>query len=342
MIPLLIEPGYEQTHWAKMYLHGIRDEANRLGRALVSIEPEQTGVAPIIVLGSSSSWLSACFEYLSKRQTPFVLAGAPPPTSLCSFSCPDYELTVAQFERISSQLGTKKRALFACHPGSSSDTMKRSAFERIFPGDPIAQNDGDLLLCTHQFCKQIDDIGAVLCVNDVSAMILRRTLAGLKKDIDIFTFGDQSLPDHESIHVFRMDLVQAGRQACRILRKLEKPPAIRQCAWIPCQLDSPLSESLHRPITESNSLSTAMSFYEDPQVPEIFRFKALLDTLDSLDLDILRELLATQRYTDMVDTLHTTDSTIKYRLKRMQHNAGVSSRDALLALAKSYFSSTEL
>ena len=94
-----------------------------------------------------------------------------------------------------------------------------------------------------------------------------------------------------------------------------------------------------RTMDDSTAL-TAMNFYQDPQVPEVFRLKALLSSMDNLDFDILSELLLGKRYVDISDALHTTDSTIKYRLKRMMHNANVSSRDELLRSIKYFFSSS--
>ena len=77
-------------------------------------------------------------------------------------------------------------------------------------------------------------------------------------------------------------------------------------------------------------------FYQDPHVGEVFRFKELLAGMDSLDLDILRELLRGARYFDMTESLHTTENTIKYRIKRMTAAMGLKSRAELLKLAGEY------
>lgn len=340
MVSVLVEPGYDHTHWAQMYLTGIREEAHRYNIDVETISQEQNISKAIIVLGSSTPWLNACLARFDDCSISYVLAGAPPPGKLCSFSMPDYEKAIMLFSHIVRGKGGRKPALFASHPASAADTQKREAFERICIGGLITENQGDLLLSAHMLSRSIDEIEAVLCVNDVSAMILRRILLRYKQKPPIYTFGDQYLPDNELITVFKMDLIQAGRQALHIVRQLEKQPTFRQCTWIPCE-SMKLQSAKDKMTTKDDSAAiTAMNFYQDPQVPEVFRLKALLSSMDSLDFDILSELLLCKRYVDISDTLHTTDSTIKYRLKRMMHNANVSSRDELLHSIKYLFSSS--
>lgn len=340
MVSVLVEPGYDYTHWAQMYLTGIREEAHRFGLDVETVSQEQNICKAIIVLGSSTPWLDTCITRLDDCSISYVLAGAPPPGRLCSFSMPDYEEAIKRFSHIVKGTGGRKPALFASHPVSAADAQKREAFERICTGGLIMENQGDLLLSAHMLSRSVNEIEAILCVNDVSAMILRRILSRYKQKPPIYTFGDQYLPDNELITVFKMDLVQAGRQALHIVRQLEKHPTFRQCIWIPCESMKIQSAKKRMRTMDDSTALTAMNFYQDPQVPEVFRLKALLSSMDNLDFDILSELLLGKRYVDISDALHTTDSTIKYRLKRMMHNANVSSRDELLRSIKYFFSSS--
>ena len=133
-----------------------------------------------------------------------------------------------------------------------------------------------------------------------------------------------------------MDLFACGAQAVRLCRKLEKEPEIRRCVWVPCRLEAADEPGAADTQPTEPSPELPGDFYQDPHVGEVFRFKELLTGMDSLDLDILRELLRGARYFDMTESLHTTENTIKYRVKRMTAAMGLKSRADLLKLAGEY------
>ena len=342
MIPLLIEPTYGGTHWAEGYLAGVRDEAQRRGMKALAVTPGQWKEGkPVMVLGTTALWLRDCLAYLAAKATPAVLAGAPPAGCRCAFVSPDYEAATERFARLTAHAPGGKRALFAIHPASAADGVKRASFEALCPDGVVYENTGSLLAAAQRLADGAPDLRAVLCANDVAAMVLRRALHAAPAKPELYAFGDQRLPPEEGIAVFRMELLQAGRQAVQLYRAVEKEPTIRRCAWIPCALEGGPALTACPQSAAPAAPDAAGSFYQDPQVPEAFQFKTLLNGMDGLDLDIIRELLVGRRYFDMAELLHTTENTLKYRLKRMMERAGVAGRGELLRLVRGYLAADE-
>ena len=100
--------------------------------------------------------------------------------------------------------------------------------------------------------------------------------------------------------------------------------------------------------TQEGGILTLRNFYQKCQhnnsgmisvkgkITLVLEGENVLAGMDSLDLDILRELLRGARYFDMTESLHTTENTIKYRIKRMTAAMGLKSRAELLKLAGEY------
>lgn len=332
MIQLLIEPSYGANLWAQAYLAGIREEARKRGweLRLLTDEAEAAG-EPALLVGSAVGWLKSRLARLTARSIPCLIAGVPPQGVRCGFAAPDYEEAAAVF----AVRTPERRALFAVHPSSAADEVKKEAFLRQCPDGKIYENSGNLIEAARRLARDAGELDAVLCANDVAAMTLRRLLPG-NGGPRLYAFGEQALPREEGISLFRMDLFACGAQAVRLCRKLEKEPEVRRCVWVPCRLEAADGTGAADTLPAEPLPELPGDFYQDPHVGEVFRFKELLAGMDSLDLDILRELLRGARYFDMTESLHTTENTIKYRIKRMTAAMGLKNRAELLKLAGEY------
>ena len=180
----------------------------------------------------------------------------------------------------------------------------------------------------------------MLCANDVAAMTLRRLLPG--GGPRLYAFGEQALPREEEISLFRMDLFACGAQAVRLCRKLEKEPDIRRCVWVPCRLEAADEPGMADTLPAEPASEFPGDFYQDPHVGEVFRFKELLAGMDSLDLDILRELSAgsTLFRHDRIPAHHGKHHQIPHQAHDRRH--GAESRAELLKLAGEYLAEEKL
>ena len=125
MIQLLIEPSYGANLWAQAYLAGIREEARKRGWELQTLTEEaEAAEEPVLLVGSAVGWLKSRLARLTARSIPCLIAGMPPQGVRCGFAAPDYEAAAAVF----AVRTPERRALFAVHPSSAADEVKKEAF----------------------------------------------------------------------------------------------------------------------------------------------------------------------------------------------------------------------
>ena len=192
MIQLLIEPSYGANLWAQAYLAGIREEARKRGWELQTLTEEaEAAEEPVLLVGSAVGWLKSHLARLAARNLPCLIAGVPPQGVRCGFAAPDYEEAAAIFAARTPE----RRALFAVHPSSAADEVKREAFLRQCPEGKIYENSGNLIEAAQRLARDADKLDAVLCANDVAAMTLRRLLPG--GGPRLYAFGEQALPREE-------------------------------------------------------------------------------------------------------------------------------------------------
>lgn len=142
MIQLLIEPSYGANLWAQAYLAGIREEARKRGWGLyLPNEGEPLADEPALLVGSAVGWLKSHLAQLTARNIPCLIAGVPPQGVRCGFAAPDYEAAAAVF----AVRTPERRALFAVHPSSAADEVKKEAFLCQCPDGKIYENSGNLI-----------------------------------------------------------------------------------------------------------------------------------------------------------------------------------------------------
>ena len=96
----------------------------------------------------------------------------------------------------------------------------------------------------------------------------------------------------------------------------------------------PISRTRSKPGQEQEN--THESFFEDPYISRIVLAESLLKKCDTIDIEIMRALLLKEKYIDMAEKLHVSESTVKYRLKRLLSFAKLDGRSDLIELMKNY------
>ena len=71
----------------------------------------------------------------------------------------------------------------------------------------------------------------------------------------------------------------------------------------------------------------------DPQQAE-----KILSACDAIDIDLLKLIIKGYRYFDIAEILHVSESTIKYRLKRIISISGFETRDEVIDVMKVFLS----
>ena len=75
-------------------------------------------------------------------------------------------------------------------------------------------------------------------------------------------------------------------------------------------------------------------YNSDPDIIEILKLEPLVRSIDSLDIAILREIDENKSYAQISESINISESTIKYRLSKMQRICDFPDRMQLLKFAK--------
>ena len=80
-------------------------------------------------------------------------------------------------------------------------------------------------------------------------------------------------------------------------------------------------------------------FTQDEQLLEIQSLEKMLRMCDTIDFKIIGGLFDGKSYTKIGDALYISESSVKYRIKRMLNNSGIESIVKILELYKKYIKS---
>lgn len=364
LIHIICQPGAEQTHWCALYLKGARSEAKRKGDSLALLSLEDALAQfktkkPVCaaILSTSRSWTAAAAESLSDVGVePVVIGGASRDNYRhASYVYMDYREATYQLIEYLRSYARGRIALFAVSTDSATDMIKRDAFlsyDRCRERDVFyyTGSDGLMNATCKQFLEVCRNYDAVLCANDAGAVILMHQLtdAGVRIPEDLFlcTFGDMAISTcgSKTLTMARLNCPEIGKQTvamCRLLTSAENISGIS--TKIRCELvvgDTTASlpivtktlGTLHRQSGETSG------FHSDPSVSRIFQAEKILSACDAIDIDLLKLIIKGYKYFDIAEILHVSESTIKYRLKRIISIAGLSSRDEVIEVMRMFLS----
>ena len=363
-ISIVCQPGADATHWCALYLKGARAEAKRKGDtlallslddALARFRTEKPTCAAI--LSTSRAWTANAADTLSAVGVePVIIGGASRDNYRhASYVYMDYREATYQLIEYLRRYERGRIALFAVSTDSATDMIKKDAFlsyDRCRERDVFYYTGADGLM--NATCKKFLEVcrnyDAVICANDAGAVILMHqlTAAGVRIPEDLFlcTFGDMAISTcgSKSLTMARLNCPEIGKQTvamCRLLTASENISGIS--TKIRCELIiGDTTASL--PIVEKTLVTVhlpsagAGGFHNDPSVSRIFQAEKILSACDAIDIDLLKLIIKGYRYFDTAEILHVSESTIKYRLKRIISISGFETRDEVIDVMKVFLS----
>lgn len=368
-IPVIIEPAYQSSVWCERTMAGLNTEIARKkynlrlidGDAYTQIDYDTlfgSHRRMLIVIGTSVSWIPRVIDYFGQRGIGVILVSYQPPeyTSLHGVVRMDYVSAMHMLMQYLRACGRPRIALYGFNPNSSADRIKQAYFcslpqtaSSLPPESHVFTNYGDLSRCFEGFRLFLGQYDAVICANDIVAVSLvqhlRQTGVPVPEALFVTCFGDSRLTEmlRPTITTASLDHVEMGRQAIALYSHLYRQPtnvggSIRVASRLQARestqyMEAPPELFLREAAFES---TPTVNFYDDPEVSVLCALDSLLSSSDELDLQILSGLLAGTAYEQLAETLNTTASTLRYRLRRMLAAAGVETREALLALFDRY------
>ncbi|MBQ7661028.1 MAG: substrate-binding domain-containing protein [Clostridia bacterium] len=358
---VVCQPGAAQTHWCALYLKGIYSEAKRKGDTVAVLSVEETAARfqkdpppAAALLSNSRAWTANAAALLSSLGVqPIIIGGASRENYRhASYVYMDYREATVQLVEYLRAYDKHKIALFAVSPDSATDMIKRDAFlscEDCTEADVFYYDGARMTDTSKNFLSAKIHYDAVLCANDAGAMVLLRELAdagvAVPDDLYLCTFGDMAVGFSGSLTVTtaRLDCVEVGRQVISLLHLLTNSPRISGISTkIACELvlgnTTAQRPFLHATAKQAPLPETAPSkFHNDPSISRIFLADKILSNCDAIDVDMFKLILRGYKYIDIADMLHVSESTIKYRLKRILTLTGLADRDELVSIMEPFF-----
>lgn len=246
-------------------------------------------------------------------------------------------------------------ALFGVTPNSSTDMIRLEVFTDYLKSigrtveDDVYYNYGAMVDCREKFLKNIANYNAVICVNEVAAFILLRSLResgiDVPRDLYVISCGystmlaERCTPTLTSVSA---DQNEVGTQAVLAYSSLIRNPGN---VALTVQVEAKLTVRGSTDFTPDTGAvafapaslgNAAMDYYRDPTVHRFFSIETLLLESDDLDRGILDGLLAGDTYPKMAERLYTSENVISYRIKRMCKISGASSKNELVNLITPY------
>ncbi|MCI8360951.1 MAG: substrate-binding domain-containing protein [Clostridiales bacterium] len=361
----LIEPLVRDKYWSSQYTEGIKQEISRAKGSYKEITFDDLeairaaglrGHTRSVVLCNciSLNWISDCLARMeSMGLHPLLLTpiGRSNPAFVSSISFDFYGVFYNLCHYL-NETGHGHIALFGLNPSSANDVVKQAAFSRYYEaaggdgGRHIFWNKGAMEDCCAAFYREIQSYNAVICANDILAVGLIRFLkqrgVRVPEDLYIAAMGNTSLSELISprITVAKFDCYAIGQHAARLYRFLSKNPHMSSVtANVSGQIIARESTGGVPPVFTAPKpveKSAYINFYADDDVRNIFSLEELFQRSDELDRHIIHGLLCERSYPDLAASLFVSESTVKYRVRKMIEAAGCRTKEELLSLLGAY------
>lgn len=361
-ISVWVEPNYAETPWCHRLFVGIKNElARRRCKADIIVtkdsicDPEKNGI--VILAGETGGWIERMMKTAGQADMRICLACADPEPILPHASTVTLDRwgDMCVMMRYLHGAGRTRIALFGVNPASPADQKRMSAYcdmakllQLPLGTDDIYYTFGDVKACTTRFLFQIGRYDAVIAGNDLYAIYLMPFLidAGLiiPDQLYVAGFGNTFLSRciKPSLTTAALDHVELGRQAVDTAFHLGKNPHITRMAVTIEGRFYARQSTANKPIVTGSSLfapapiTTEISSYTDTYLSHVVSLELCLAGCDDLDLDIIEQLMRDQTINTIADALFLSQSTLNYRLNKLYHQAGVSSRIEFEALLRTY------
>ena len=312
----------------------------------------------VVVIGYSTGWINETLTELCEANIEPILV------SVCMYDL-KREYSYVSFNTAEAMrnlvgyihaTGRQGIALFAVHRDTVGDRAKLNGFISGMrdSGMKFSREDiyyrGMVSECAERLLENIKKYQAVMCTSDLIAVYLTIFLRGkgirVPEDINVTGFGNWKAIGAFSPSITRMytDLTELGAQAVRLYVYMKNNPrTLHSTAIVQCQLQTgdstdSVPENDIRRFEPGFTLSESRAplYNSDPDIIELLKLEPLVRNTDRLDTEILRQICEDRPYAQISETLNISESTIKYRLSKMQRTCGFRDRSELLEFVRKY------
>jgi len=359
-IAVIEEPSQINTYWHRITMDSVRLRVQQKKKDLLLISEDDLDsldaeYEPIVVISGTQEWLDRILAKLETLRFRCVLLSTSeqvvqPNVSVITI---DRARAIKQAVSYLHDAHRKRIAFFAYYPNSLNDQQKLEAFSETyqelgieFSNKDVFPFDGDIQQTLVRFIEKCESYNAVICANDIAGVLLLqsetlRSKIHIPDDLYVISFGDMILSRiiHTSLTSFTLDYTALGTTAVDTVDFLRKRRYINaQTTVVRSILRVGASTAYHsfrepspkRPVTDFSAASVTDPFYKDEPISSLLALEAFLNRLDLIDIRILLMQMQGMQQQEILDVLFISDSTYRYRLRKMRECLGIASSDALV------------
>ncbi len=350
MVAILADKTYSGSAWGQSLLLSLTERLRTKRIPFCEIDdvcPAQCET--VFVIASDFQWTRSAVRQLNQSgRSPILLCNQYENLPGCVYSCvcSDVNASMKSLLDLLTRKGKRHLAVFGMNPSSISDTSrvnslfswKTNAMDTI----QVFLNEGSLEACFEDFFPQVREFDAVICPNDFNAISLVRRLKvrapEILEDLTILSCAESRLSEYYRSHITTLSVnyEQYGRAAVYIYETLRKKPylsgmtlnvawSFREDAGSPAPADAALT--LER---------TVDTYYQDRELQEMLIADKLLISADSIDRIILEGLSRGMSFETIAEQCYLSESSVKYRIKRMLTLSNAGSRDRMVRILSKY------
>ena len=349
---IITEPNFKGNYWNLKYMAGLRSAVREYKGRLIELElsdlkkiksQDGEGRVPVILNGRSPDFIASLIPLVCGEGLHPILLASHNLTSqrgVSSLRFDFYGMYTAWYAYIEER-GWKNIALLGVSRDSANDAIKEQAIKDYNKENgtgklDIYHIDGSLRECCETFLKNAKDYDAVLCTNDVVAIVLGSMLKKRCCDIDlhVVSFWDTPLAsyiNHED-KLISLDYNELGRQAIRLYAFLVNNPGVESVAAnVRINTGSGIKPAKAAQVNFSKN-----TLLEDKTAQQIYTLENLFSGFDETDLGILNGILNGAVYEKIAERENVSLGTVKYRVKKMLEAAKIKKREELVSLVREY------
>ena len=340
MVTIVTEPGFEHSAWCQMILDNLIEQL-RNKRIPFSMGEDTSASDGLFLIASDYGWIRSVVATLNRASiNPIVICNQLERIPGCIYSsvCSDINAAMAQLLTAVAEEGRNRVAIYGVNPNSIGDLSRVDSLFLSKTKDiqmEVFLNEQSLEQCFREFSPKADQFDAVICANNYAAISLCRHLGTIPPHLRIYSCVKTQISEQYADQIYSLDTnaAQFGKVAVSVYELLKKNPALSCGSWYVQPL--PISKPQATQIPPLPRI-TEGSFYQDRELQQILSADRLLTCADETDLLLLRGLSAGKSISDLAEDIFLSESTVKYRLKKMESICSVSSREELLHLAREF------
>lgn len=345
MFKILCEMPFRNSVWCNEILSGLINALKKRRYTYKEIYNSNTLNTEdwVFVLGTNPVWLSNAVTLSNKKGiTPIVFA-------------PRSDDIVGQFHSVYTDLNKlistlvqslhgneKKRiALYGINPASVSDMFRMKSFKNATANSaPVFFNNGSLDTCFTSFLPYIENFDAVICPNSPVAASLVQKLyesnTSVNEECTIISCTKNFLPAEFSKKILYTDTMYhtLGELALVIYDCAKRKENIAcMTVYADYKTDATLHTAPQEPNEQLVSADTG-AFYQDITANNYLNIDKLFQQSDKTDRQILIMLTEGHGYSVIAEKCFISESSVKYRMKKLMKLAHVTSKQNLIEILK--------